>query len=145
MKHALSLGGLSLEAELLPSYIPRGGEVRDWVVLNVAVQTPYSRCVSEKLLLSLRDLLKFRGRLSEFLRRGKFRAVALETLMPSFDMMFTLRPGERVLLEVRLSPEIRLERHMYDFDLTLPEVESFSRALEAMILSFPKENAAGAN
>ena len=139
MEHSLAIGGLRLGIELCPSFIPRNETTRDWVHLSPRITTPYSRSSADKLLLSLPDLLSFRKRLYRFLREGEFKAIAMQSLMPSFDMIFTLRPGKRILLEVRLSPEIRLERHMYDFDVTCSEVECFCRSLDTAILSFPNE------
>jgi len=58
-------------------------------------------------------------------------------LMPSFDITFISRTGERVMTDIRLSPDLRLERHMYDFDLTWTEVSRIAHDFDLLLVSLP--------
>ena len=46
------------------------------------------------------------------------------------------------MVDIRLSPDLRLERHMYDFELTWNEVSQIGRDFDLLLVSLPlNENA----
>ena len=139
MKHAITIAGLVIEVELWPSFIPQQGPIQDWIKMDCSVKTPYSECHLEALLLPLKEWITFRSRLKELIARNFYKGISINSLMPSFDIIVTSLISERFLLEVQLSPDVRLERHMYNFEVSRTEIEQFMKLVEYSILSFPNE------
>ncbi len=65
----------------------------------------------------------------------------MHSLMPLFDLALTTTLKETVHTEIRLSSDVRFERHLYDFESTFAEVSQFARDFDYALLSLPLEAA----
>ncbi len=139
MKHAIRIAGLVIELELWPSFIPQRGPVQDWIKMDSSVKTPYSEYHLENLLLPLKEWIAFRNRLKELIAGNLHKGISMNSSMPSFGIIITSRISERFLLEVQLSSDVRLERHVYNFEVSRTEIEQFMKSVEYSILSLPNE------
>ncbi len=137
MKHELTIAGLTLRFEPLVYSFPSSPRLRDPIAITATIKTPFSETTAEGLCIPFTELVAFRKRLMKFLRREDEGVVSLSVLMPSLDITFISRTGERVMSDIRLSPDLRLERHMYDFELTWNEVGQIGRNFDLLLVSLP--------
>lgn len=127
------LGPLSLDiAPLLP---PRRKPASSLFSLSASVASPFSSASVENLCIDLRDAVTFRRRLRRFLSREDEGAVALQFALPHFDISLASRFQDSVAAEIRISPDLRSERHTYEFESTFPEVSAFADAWDLALLS----------
>jgi hypothetical protein len=137
MNHEIAVGGLKLLFEPLKYSFPTSPKLRDPIAISATIKTPFSETTAEHLCIPFSDLVAFRNRIKKFLRKEDDGVVSLSVLMPSLDITFISRTGERVMADVRLSPDLRLERHMYDFELTWNEVIQIGRDFDLLLVSLP--------
>ena len=142
MNHEITIGGLRLSFEPMKYSFPTAPALRDPIAITAKIQTPFSETTAEHLCIPFADLVTFRNKIKTFLRKEDDGVVSLSVLMPSLDITFISRTGERVMADIRLSPDLRLERHMYDFELTWNEVSRIGYDFDLLLVSLPlNENA----
>ena len=105
------------------------------VILSATVNTPFSSAKVEDLVCGFSDLLALRIRLRRFLADSDDGVASLQALMPMFDVAFLATHYDAVRIEIRLSSDVRFERHMFDFESSVEEVDAFSRELDCALLS----------
>jgi len=137
MNHEITIGGLRLCFEPMKYSFPTAPPLRDPIAITAKIKTPFSETTVEHLCIPFSDLVNFRNKIKRFLRKEDDGVVSLSVLMPSFDITFISRTGERVMTDIRLSPDLRLERHMYDFDLTWTEVSRIAHDFDLLLVSLP--------
>lgn len=137
MNHEISIGGLKLSFEPLKYSFPTSPKLRDPIAITATIKTPFSEVSAERLCIPFSDLISFRNRIKKFLRREDDGIVSLSVLMPSLDITFISRTGERVMADIRISPDLRLERHMFDFELTWNEVALIGSDFDLLLISLP--------
>ena len=137
MNHVITIGGLQLLFEPLKYSFPTAPKLRDPIAITAKVKTPFSETTAEHLCIPFADLVIFRNKLKRFLQRDDEGVVSLNVLMPSLDITFISRAGDRVMADIRLSPDLRLERHMFDFDLTWNEVSQIGKDFDLLLVSLP--------
>ena len=133
MPYKLSLGPLQLSFQLLG----RRSTGRESVALTAVVSTPYSSATVENLVCDYGDLVTFRSRLRQFVLRADEGVAAMHLLMPMFDLALIATLQETVRAEVRLSSDIRSERHMFDFESSFEEAAEFAHGLDYILVSLP--------
>lgn len=137
MNTIITIGGLQLSFAPLKYSFPTAPKLRDPIAITAKVRTPFSETTAERLCIPFADLVIFRNKLKRFLRREDDGVVSLSVLMPSLDITFISRTGDRVMADIRLSPDLRLERHMYDFELTWNEVSRIGQEFDLLLVSLP--------
>ena len=137
MNHQITIGGLNLSFEPSKYSFPTSPKLRDPIAITAVIKTPFSETSAERLCISYSDLVTFRNKIQKFLRREDAGVVSLSVLMPSLDITFIFRTGGRILADIRVSPDLRLERHMYDFELTWNEVAQIARDFDLLLVSLP--------
>lgn len=127
------LGPLSLSLSVLR----RGGADtgRALLALSANVATPASSSEVEGLVVDYGDILKFQRRLQVFLTQENPPSLALRVGLPHFDLTFTR--DHAISAEVRLSPDLRAEWHVYRFSPSRTEVRAFTQTLEVILVSAP--------
>lgn len=135
MAEQLTFGPLRLSFTLLKSPSPG----RQPATLSAAVVTPYSSAAVENLLCDFGDLLAFRARLRKFIEQEDEGIAAMHVLMPMFDMAIIATLHGTARAEIRLSSNVRSERHMYDFECTIEEVHAFTERLDLALVSLSCE------
>ena len=115
----------------------RPRDTRALVALSATVATPFSSAIVENLVCDFGDLLAFRRKLRRFVQKLDEGVVAMHVLMPMFDLALIMTSHGSVRTEIRLSSEVRYERHMYDFESTLEEALDFARMLDHALVSLP--------
>ena len=142
MNHEIAIGGLRLLFKPMKYSFPTAPALRDPIAITAKIQTPFSETAAEHLCIPFSELVNFRNKIKKFLRKEDDGVVSLSVLMPSFDITFISRTGGRVMADIRLSPDLRLERHMYDFELTWNEVSRIGYDFDLLLVSLPlNENA----
>jgi hypothetical protein len=131
MTHKINFGPLTLSLRLLRSVAPGPQSVG----LSAAVATPYSTAKVEDLVCGYGDVVALRKRIRKFLSGSDDGVASLQVLMPLFDVAFLATRYEKVRIEVRLSSDVRFERHMFDFECSVEEVAAFARELDCALLS----------
>lgn len=137
MTQQITIGGLQLSFEKMNYSFPTAPKLLDPISITAKIKTPFSETTSEGLCIPFAELVSFRNRLKKFLRREDEGIVSLSVLMPSLDITFISRTGDRIMADIRLSPDLRLERHMYDFELTWNEVSQIGFEFDLLLLSLP--------
>jgi hypothetical protein len=132
MNASITFGLFNLQLVLLQQPFQKRS-LKAMLGVKATVTSAFSEVTADNLCLELQDFLAFRKRLHKFIQ-GKDSSVGWHTLMPMFDLSLTSPYEDYVHAEVRISPNIRGERHFYDFDTTIPDVREFSRCIDVALL-----------
>jgi len=94
----------------------------------VQIQGPY---------LHVSDILRWSQECESLLSRAH-DTVTLWAVEPELHLQLTVR-GDSVRAEVRLSPDLARQEHLYRFEVGWDEIEVFLESLQRLIVTYPQK------